>query len=136
MCGRLKREIQQSVSRMAVACLPARWSAGTPQILMLSLKQLAWTMMIQRRRRMVADDQKMLGASVLASLAPEEVRIVRALSPEYEFRHDQMRAFLAALWLVDETPTLLALQKLAEWAVRSGLAAVTRRSYGALRRRC
>ena len=69
---------------------------------MLSLKQLAWTMMIQRRRRVVADDQKMLGASVLASLAPEKVRIVRALSPEYEFRHDQMRAFLCGAMAGDE----------------------------------
>ena len=86
-----------------------------------NLKQLAWTMVTQRRRRIVADDQKMLGAGVLALLAAEGVRIVRPIGLEYEFRHDQMRAFLAALWLVDEMPTLPALQTAAEFAGAFGL---------------
>jgi hypothetical protein len=30
-----------------------------------------------------------------------------------EFRHDQMRAFLAALWLAEESPSITALQKVA-----------------------
>jgi hypothetical protein len=41
------------------------------------------------------------------------VRIIRPIGVEHEFRHDQMRAFLAALWLVEEPPTLPALQKAA-----------------------
>jgi hypothetical protein len=85
------------------------------------LKQLAWTMVAQRRRRMLADDEKLLGAGVLTSLAAEGVRIVRPIGKEYEFRHDQMRAFLAALWLVDEMPTLPALQRAAESGDAFGL---------------
>jgi hypothetical protein len=77
------------------------------------LKQLAWTMMIQRRRRIVPDDVKALGVTTLSALEREGLRIVRSVGAEYEFRHDQMRAFLAALWLVEETPTLPALQKIA-----------------------
>jgi hypothetical protein len=75
------------------------------------LKQLAWTMVTQRRRRIVADDEKMLGIGTLKALEREGLRIVRSIGAEHEFRHDQMRAFLAALWLVEETPTLPALQK-------------------------
>jgi hypothetical protein len=82
------------------------------------LKQLAWTMMIQRRRRIVPDYVKALGVSTLSALEREGLRIVRSLGAEYEFRHDQMRAFLAALWLVEETPTLPALQKIATDAFR------------------
>lgn len=88
------------------------------------LKQLAWAMVTQRARRITADDQKVLGAGVLTVLAAEGVRIVRSIGTEYEFRHDQMRAFLAALWLVDEMPTLLAMQKTAE---ASGVFGINRR---------
>jgi hypothetical protein len=49
------------------------------------------------------------------------LRIVRSVGAEHEFRHDQMRAFLAALWLVEETPTLPALQKIATDAGAFGL---------------
>jgi hypothetical protein len=70
-------------------------------------------MVTQRRRRIVADDEKVLGVGTLQSLKREGLRIVRPIGPEHEFRHDQMRAFLAALWLVEETPTLPALQKIA-----------------------
>lgn len=38
---------------------------------------------------------------------------MRPAGAVHEFRHDQMRAFLAALWLVEETPTLSALEKAA-----------------------
>src|SRR5208283_6053925 len=51
----------------------------------------------------------------------EGLRIVRPIGPEHEFRHDQMRAFLAALWLVEETPTMPALQKTATDAGALGL---------------
>ena len=77
------------------------------------LEQLAWTMMTQRRRRIVPEDLKVLGAGTLQALEREGLRIVRAIGPEHEFRHDQMRAFLAALWLIEETPTLPAVQKTA-----------------------
>ena len=35
----------------------------------------------------------------------------RAISSTREFRHDQMRAFLAALWVVEETPTACSLDE-------------------------
>lgn len=76
------------------------------------LKRLAWTMVMQRRRRIVLDDEKALGVGTLSALEREGLRIVRSIGAEREFRHDQMRAFLAALWLVEETPTLSALQKI------------------------
>jgi hypothetical protein len=77
------------------------------------LKQLAWTMIMQRRRRIVPDDEKVLSVGMISALGREGLRIVRSVGAEHEFRHDQMRAFLAALWLVEETPTLPALQKTA-----------------------
>jgi hypothetical protein len=48
---------------------------------------------------------------VLKELAKDRIPIIRQVGPSYEFRHDQMRAFLAALWLVDEAPTLSTLEK-------------------------
>jgi hypothetical protein len=85
------------------------------------LRQLAWTMMMQRRRRIVQDDEKALGVGTLSALEREGLRIVRSVGAEHEFRHDQMRAFLAALWLVEETPTSPALQKTATDAGAFGL---------------
>jgi hypothetical protein len=100
----------------------ARVSGPDGQPLRLEgLERLAWTMVTQRRRRIVPDDEKLLGVGTLKSLVREGLRIVRPIGAEYEFRHDQMRAFLAALWLVEETPTLPALQKTAIDAGAFGL---------------
>jgi hypothetical protein len=88
------------------------------------LEQLAWTMVTQRRRRILADDEKILGIGTLQALETEGLRIIRLIGPEHEFRHDQMRAFLAALWLVEETPTMPALQKT---AVEAGAFKLNRR---------
>ena len=85
------------------------------------LEQLAWTMMMERRRRIVPDDEKGLRVGTLHALEGEGLGIVRSIGAEREFRHDQMRAFLAALWLVEETPTLPALQKTATDAGAFGL---------------
>ena len=90
----------------------ARGPDGQP-LRLEGLKQLAWTMVTQRRRTIVPDDEKALGTGTLKALVKEGLRVVRPIGVEYEFRHDQMRAFLAALWLVEETPTLPALQKAA-----------------------
>jgi L-2-hydroxyglutarate oxidase LhgO len=57
----------------------------------------------------------------LEALKREGLRIVRQIGAEHEFRHDQMRAFLAAVWLVEQTPTLKALQKTAIDAGAFGL---------------
>jgi hypothetical protein len=100
----------------------ARASGPDGQPLRLEgLEQLAWTMVTQRRRRILPDDEKMLEAGTLNALEREGVRIVRSFGAEHEFRHDQMRAFLAALWLVEETPTMPALQKTATDAGVFGL---------------
>jgi hypothetical protein len=88
----------------------ARGPDGQP-LRLEALEQIAWTMVTQRRRRIVPDDEKVLGAGTLKALVREGLRIIRPIGAEHEFRHDQMRAFLAALWLVEETPTLSALQK-------------------------
>jgi hypothetical protein len=85
------------------------------------LKQLAWTMVTQRRRTIAPDDEKVLGVGTLQELEREGLRIVRSIGAEHEFRHDQMRAFLAVLWLVEETPNLPALQKTATDAGAFGL---------------
>lgn len=68
-------------------------------------------MVTQRRRRILPDDGKVLEAGTLQELEREGLRVIRSIGAEREFRHDQMRAFLAALWLVEETPNLPALQK-------------------------
>jgi hypothetical protein len=100
----------------------ARASGPDGQPLRLEgLTQLAWTMVIQRRRRIVPEDEKMLGFGTLKALEEEGLRIVRSIGAEHEFRHDQMRAFLGALWLVEETPALPALQKTATDAGAFGL---------------
>ena len=52
------------------------------------------------------------------------MRIVRPVGAEHEFRHDQMRAFLAASWLVEETPNLPSLRKA---ATEAGVFALNRR---------
>ena len=43
------------------------------------LKQLAWTMVTQRRREITPDDETLLGADVLLALDREGVRIVRRI---------------------------------------------------------
>jgi hypothetical protein len=74
------------------------------------LKQLAWTMITRRRREILPEDEKLLGVGVLKAIAKEGVRIVRQAGTIYEFRHDQMQAFLASLWLAEEIPTIPALE--------------------------
>jgi hypothetical protein len=85
------------------------------------LKQLAWTMVIQRRRDIVSDDAKLLDAGALNALTKEGIRVVRPIGAVHEFRHDQMRAFLGALWLFEETPNILASEKAATDAGAFGL---------------
>jgi hypothetical protein len=107
---------------MLYRAMLARVTGPDGQLLRLeALEQLAWTMVTQRRRRIAPDDEKVLGGGTLKALEREGLRIVRTIGPEHEFRHDQMRAFLAGLWLVEETPTLPALQKTATDAGAFGL---------------
>jgi hypothetical protein len=74
-----------------------------------SLKKLAWTMIIEGRREIRQADGNVLGSRALEALVKDTVRIVRRVGDAYEFRHDQMRSFLAALWLAEETPNAAAM---------------------------
>jgi len=76
-----------------------------------ALQGLAWKMVTQRRREISAADATALGEGMVKLLAMEGVRILRQVGPLHEFRHDQMRAFLAASWLVEELPTVKAMQE-------------------------
>jgi len=51
------------------------------------------------------------------------------MGEEHEFRHDQMRAFLAGLWLVRQQPNLPALQKT---AIDAGAFGLNQRDQGEL----
>lgn len=84
--------------------------AGQEQPLQLSqLEKLAWEMTITHRREIRVSDEAALGTGVLDHLANEDVRVVRKLGTTFEFRHDLMRAFLAASWLAQELPTIAAI---------------------------
>jgi ligand-binding sensor domain-containing protein len=87
----------------------ARGPDGQP-LRLEGLKKVAWSMVTERRRNIQPDDEKLLGVGTLQALEKEGLRIIQTLGAGREFRHDQMRAFLAALWLVEETPTPHALQ--------------------------
>ena len=74
------------------------------------VKKLAWTMVLDGRRELHRDEMvEAIGDQLLDAL--EAAHVVRLLAETYEFRHDQMRAFLAALWLVEETPSTAAIVK-------------------------
>jgi hypothetical protein len=80
----------------------ARASGADGQPLRLEgLEKLAWTMVTQRRRRIVPEDEKGLEMGTLKALEREGLRIVRSL--------------------VEETPTLAALQQAATDAGTFGL---------------
>jgi len=74
------------------------------------LKRVAWTMIVAERRNIGIEDENLLPVGTLDDMVNEGTRIVRRSGKVREFRHDQMRAFLASLWLVDEMPTLHALE--------------------------
>lgn len=74
------------------------------------LRELAWNMVLKRRREISREDAAPLGAQALASLTREGVRVLRQVGSLWEFRHDQMRAFLAASWLAEDLPGAAAIQ--------------------------
>jgi hypothetical protein len=84
--------------------------AGEP-MRMEGLKALAWAMVNDRRREIAEADAARLGEVALRALTREGVRILRQVGKLHEFRHDQMRAFLAALWLAEELPTVAAMKE-------------------------
>jgi len=99
--------------RMALyrAILAGAMDATGAPMRLEGVKGLAWTMMTERRREITDADVARLGDAVLKALAGDGVRILRRVGKLHEFRHDQMRAFLAALWLTEELPHVGAMQE-------------------------
>ncbi|MGY6122179.1 hypothetical protein ACW9YQ_17750 (plasmid) [Paraburkholderia strydomiana] len=65
------------------------------------LARLAWNMMLEQKRILPVDPG--INERLIEPLERENVKIVRRLSSmTLEFRHDQMRAYLAAFWLVKQ----------------------------------
>jgi hypothetical protein len=59
--------------------------------------------------RYLDDSRRNVRAAHVREIVDDRLRLHLELLAE--FRHDQMRAFLAALWLADETPNVSALVK-------------------------
>ena len=76
---------------------------------LLPLRRLAAKLIVEGRREFSLGEGQALGADVAAILSSDAVRVIRRVGPSWEFRHDQMRAFLAASSLADDTPTLTQL---------------------------
>ena len=72
------------------------------------LKELGWTMVLERRHTLNDGDRARLGPKLLRLLDREGIRILRRVGEVYKFRHDQMRNFLAASFLVEDTPNIEA----------------------------
>jgi len=82
--------------------------AGEPLDL-FPLRRLAAKLIVDGRREISLDEGQALGEDVAAILSSDGVRVMRRVGRSWEFRHDQMRAFLAASSLADDTPTLTQL---------------------------
>ncbi|MDM0110516.1 hypothetical protein QTI66_00015 [Variovorax sp. J22R133] len=76
---------------------------------LLPLRRLAAKLIVEGRREFSLDAGQALGEGVAATLSSDGVRVIRRVGGSWEFRHDQMRAFLAASSLADDTPTLTQL---------------------------
>jgi hypothetical protein len=73
------------------------------------LKRIAWHLLIEGRRDLQEPEIELLGEHVVKALQEGRARVLRQLSNYIEFRHDQMRAFLAASFLIDESPNVEAI---------------------------
>jgi len=75
------------------------------------LKELAWAMLTEKRRELCEADVTRLGQAAVTALTRKEAPILRRVGDNFEFLHDQMRSFLAALWLVEEAPSIAGICK-------------------------
>jgi hypothetical protein len=73
---------------------------------LLPLRRLALQMLLGGRREFTIEEGRALGDGVAEALSRDGVRVIRRVGRSWEFRHDQMRAFLAASSLSDDSPTL------------------------------
>lgn len=88
----------------AVLC-KATHSDGEPLDL-LPLRQLAVQMIVEERRAIKLGEGLIIGEDIIDILSKDDVRVIRKVGSGWEFRHDQMRAFLAACSLANDTLTL------------------------------
>ncbi|NEH58113.1 hypothetical protein GR198_20520 [Rhizobium leguminosarum] len=71
-----------------------------------ALKRTAWEMLLDGRRQFSVGERQTLGEMEVERLCADGIRILRRLGDRFEFRHDQMRSFLASLQLVEENPNI------------------------------
>jgi hypothetical protein len=74
-----------------------------------ALKRIAWKLVVEGRRDLREPDVGIIGDAITRRLQEGASRILRHVSSYLEFRHDQMRAFLAASFLADESPNIEAI---------------------------
>ena len=70
------------------------------------LRLLALQMILDGRREFSSTEARDLGEGVADALSKEQVRVIRRTGASWEFRHDQMRAFLAASSLIEDMPAI------------------------------
>ncbi|EPY5321074.1 hypothetical protein ACXDTH_001643 [Klebsiella variicola] len=88
----------------------SRATRGDGEPLDLSpLRQLAVKMVIDKRRSFTFEEGDVLGEDVADILSKDSPKVIRKVHNKWEFRHDQMRAFLAACSLADDSPTMKTL---------------------------
>ena len=94
--------------RIGLYCaILSRATRGDGEPLDLSpLRQLAVKMVIDKRRSFTFEEGDVLGDDVADILSKDSPKVIRKVHNKWEFRHDQMRAFLAACSLADDSPTM------------------------------
>jgi hypothetical protein len=70
------------------------------------LRQLALQMLVTGRREFSLEEGQQIGEGMASALSRDGVRVIRRVGKAWEFRHDQMRAFLAASSLAEDAPTV------------------------------
>jgi hypothetical protein len=68
-----------------------------------ALKRISWKLLVEGRRDLREPEIAIIGEPIAKRLQEGATRILRRVSNYTEFRHDQMRAFLAASFLADES---------------------------------
>ena len=82
-------------------------AAGAPH-LATDLSRIAWRMWLEGRRHIVEEDARAPG--LLDAVTGDGARVARTRDGRvHEFRHDEMRGYLAARWVARETVSPLAL---------------------------
>lgn len=94
--------------RIGLYCaILSRATRGDGEPLDLSpLRQLAVKMVVEKGRSFTSEEGDALGDGVADILSKDSPRVIRKVQNKWEFRHDQMRAFLAACSLAEDSSTM------------------------------